>query len=233
MEAQRICSVEECNHPVSARGWCNKHYARWRRTGSTKLLPRKRKSPYIYMRINGHTMLEHRYIMTQYLGRPLLPEEVVHHINGDGHDNRIENLQLFPNESEHTHICHFDVNGEGPPPKAVMEAMRKRLGEPSMTFNKCFCGESIHARNLCQSHYGTARTFHLFAPHKKRGTWIRTSPITFQQIKERLEEPSSTYDTCFCDKPVRSRNLCNTHYLLAYRHHLLSIPYKLRTRPNG
>lgn len=48
--------------------------------------------------------LEHRLVMERHIGRKLKKTEVVHHINEDTQDNRIENLQLCENQSEHKKI---------------------------------------------------------------------------------------------------------------------------------
>jgi hypothetical protein len=49
---------------------------------------------------HGH-VLEHIVIAENMIGEPLPPGAVIHHINGDGHDNTPSNLYIFNNQSEH------------------------------------------------------------------------------------------------------------------------------------
>lgn len=51
-------------------------------------------------RTDGYVM-EHRLIVAQAIGRPLLRSEVVHHKNHDATDNRLENLELFASNRDH------------------------------------------------------------------------------------------------------------------------------------
>jgi hypothetical protein len=52
----------------------------------------------VTVKINGkwnYALMQHRRVMEQTLGRKLLPNENVHHINGKRDDNRPENLELW------------------------------------------------------------------------------------------------------------------------------------------
>ena len=54
-------------------------------------------------KINGKTFNVHRRLMEIHLGRTLTRDEVVHHINGDRLDNRIENLEVMTHKQHAVH----------------------------------------------------------------------------------------------------------------------------------
>ena len=58
--------------------------------------------------MNGKGYLEHRVVWERANG-PILPKRIIHHINGNKSDNRLENLECIT-QSEHMKL-HFWAKG--------------------------------------------------------------------------------------------------------------------------
>ena len=81
------------------------------RTARKKIEKGRVKSPLNYNKY--YSRLEHRVVMESMIGRPLLQEEVVHHINHNRRDNRPENLMLFSSRSEHQAFHKAEAKQKG------------------------------------------------------------------------------------------------------------------------
>lgn len=106
-----LCSVEGCTADVSkgGHGRCGVHAQRVRRYGDaayvTPEVVRRVRSrdaqlervttvkPTTYRKFLGKH--EHRVVAEQKIGRPILPGEHVHHVDGDKHNNHPDNLMVM------------------------------------------------------------------------------------------------------------------------------------------
>lgn len=89
-----ICTVEGCEKETIGQGLCSMHYERKRRGRPLgDATPRRAANGEGCTMESGYRIvagkLEHRALMEQMLGRPLLSTETVHHVNGQRADNRI------------------------------------------------------------------------------------------------------------------------------------------------
>jgi hypothetical protein len=116
------CCIEGCNNTIEkgAGGMCGMHAQRVRRYGDPNYL-----TPEVQRRANSRAAMlarvdevkpttyrklygrhEHRVIAEQMLGRPLQRNEIVHHIDGNKHNNEPSNLQVMT-QSDHVRM-HID-----------------------------------------------------------------------------------------------------------------------------
>lgn len=105
------CSVEGCCLLAKENAMCAKHAQRVRRYGDANYVTpeqvrrehsreanlRPAKATSYRKRLGRH---EHRVVAEQMLGRPLAKGEIVHHVDGNKHNNAPENLKVM-SQSEH------------------------------------------------------------------------------------------------------------------------------------
>ena len=72
--------------------------------------PKEIKNTYKYIRLNKYKTIRNcRMIMEKYIGRKLLNNECIHHINGDKSDDRIENL-IIMDKKDHVKLHHLGIS---------------------------------------------------------------------------------------------------------------------------
>lgn len=170
-----ICSIEGCEGKYHANGYCSAHNSRLRKYGDplgkpeerpTKLSGGKRvasrgtgvyetKGKYTTYRwimspchpnadCHGY-VLEHRLIMEVHLGRFLDTKESVHHKDGNGLNNSLDNLELLT-RTEHAKEHKYWLNS----PRIGNSWAKKEYNKG--TCKKEGCNKGSGANGFCSNH---------------------------------------------------------------------------------
>ena len=113
--ARKSCKIDGCDNIADARGWCRKHYWRWKRNGDPKfvttydrrIVTNKNSDEISYVQLrmeDGTYKFEHVVMAEKAIGRELPFGSVVHHVDRDGTNNNTKtpwNLVVCPDQKYH------------------------------------------------------------------------------------------------------------------------------------
>jgi hypothetical protein len=182
------CSVQSCESEAVAKGLCALHSCRSRQGRPLEAPRRLRRRPgqrlaradgYVDLVVPANTsgakqdgrlnrlplMLEHRFVMQQHLGRPLLATETVHHRDSDKTNNSLDNLELWGGRHgkggrlQDNLMAAIDLLmanlGPDLQEMAVLEALRDRVAtQPRLPgkFALVRCGGGSRASKVAKTH---------------------------------------------------------------------------------
>ena len=106
--------------------------------------------------VKGRRFLEHRHVMEQHLGRPLLRSDVIHHKNCDKLDNRIENLEIKTTQSEHAAGHHRFFRSDTHKECSKCRKIKPRTDFPA-GHRKSSCDPSHNECKECRAAYRAER----------------------------------------------------------------------------
>lgn len=139
------CQIDGCDRPTDSHGYCGMHAQRLRRYGdpnyvtpeaerrannrSAQLARHGEVKETTYRKLHGRH--EHRVVAEEMLGRPLKPGEIVHHIDGNRHNNDPSNLMVMT-QGEHIreHLLHGDGLFEWQGQKLTINELAQALQLP-------------------------------------------------------------------------------------------------------